>query len=201
MLSPAGRHARPTNDCEAQGAGDQACEGGKSGKRALMSKCAVDECAVAKSSQLSVALSETAPTCHDHRSVRHTGATLTTCRPTCRRARSAMRVRHCGQGRVTKCSICEPCLVDNTEVLDVDVHARVLVELPLRAHEREPRGHRAAGPSPVSEREARGRGEGAARARRGRGEGVARAWRGRGEGVSARTHPTSRPVSAHDTPQ
>ena len=32
-----------------------------------MSKCAVDECAVAKSSQLSVALSDAAPTCHDRK--------------------------------------------------------------------------------------------------------------------------------------
>ena len=35
--------------------------------------------------------------------------------------------------------------VDDCKLFDVDVHARVLVELPLRAHEREPRSHRAAG--------------------------------------------------------
>tara|TARA_B100001173_G_scaffold220852_1_gene191209 strand:+ start:1268 stop:1453 length:186 start_codon:yes stop_codon:yes gene_type:complete len=36
-------------------------------------------------------------------------------------------------------------LVYNRKFIDVDVDARVLVELPLRAHEREPRGHRTTG--------------------------------------------------------
>ena len=36
-------------------------------------------------------------------------------------------------------------MVYNRKFIDVDVDARVLVELPLRAHEREPRGHRTTG--------------------------------------------------------
>ena len=82
-----------------------------------LSKCDVEECSVAKASQLSVARSETAPTsAHARLGVSEQA----------RRQKDARRT------------------VDDRKVADVQVHVRLLGQLPLRARDGQTRGRGAA---------------------------------------------------------